>query len=71
MTFAKIDLSKIAIKDYPQLKQISWQLDDDAVLTAMEAKNMYERNQRFIYFDLIDEREKILIKELGVQFIQK
>jgi transcriptional regulator with XRE-family HTH domain len=61
-------LSAIAIKDYPQLKLISWQLKDDAVLNALEAKNMYERNQKYILFNEITEQEKKLIKQLGVEF---
>jgi transcriptional regulator with XRE-family HTH domain len=60
------DLSQIAIKDFPQLKQISWQLSDDAVLTALEAKNMYERNERHINFELLSEKEKNLMKQLDV-----
>jgi transcriptional regulator with XRE-family HTH domain len=63
-----LDLKKIPIKDYPQLKQICWQLSDDAVLTAVEAKSTYERNERFIYFQLLDEKEKSLIEQCGVQF---
>lgn len=66
-----VDLSKIVIKDYPQLKQLAWQLQDDGVLTAVEAKNLYERNEKHIYFDLINEKEKELIKLLGVQFKNK
>jgi hypothetical protein len=61
-------LSAIAIKDYPQLKLISWQLRDDSVLNAMEAKNMYERNQKYILFNEMTEQEKKLIKQLGVEF---
>jgi transcriptional regulator with XRE-family HTH domain len=59
---------EIAIKDYPQLKLISWQLKDDAVLNALEAKNMYERNQKYILFNEMTEHEKKLIKQLGVEF---
>ena len=62
------NLSDIAIQDYPQLKLISWQLKDDAVLNALEAKNMYERNQKYILFNEMTEHEKKLIKQLGVEF---
>jgi transcriptional regulator with XRE-family HTH domain len=71
LNISEIDLSKISIKDYPQLKQLAWQLHDDAVLTAVEAKNMYERNEKHIYFDLISEKERELIKLLGVEFKSK
>ena len=63
-----LNLSQIAIKDYPQLKQICWQLSDDAVLTAVEAKNTYERNERHINFDGFSDKEKNLIKQLEVYF---
>jgi DNA-binding XRE family transcriptional regulator len=61
-------LSEIAIKDYPQLKLISWQLKDDAILNAVEAKNLYERNQKYIRFNEMTEQEKKLINQLGVVF---
>jgi transcriptional regulator with XRE-family HTH domain len=63
-----LNLSQIAIKDYPQLQQICWQLSDDAVLTAVEAKNTYERNERHINFDGLSDKEKNLIKQLEVYF---
>jgi transcriptional regulator with XRE-family HTH domain len=63
-----INLSKIAIDEYPELKKISWQLKDGVTLTALEAKNMYERNEKFISFDALCEHEKQLIEHLGVQF---
>jgi transcriptional regulator with XRE-family HTH domain len=62
------NISAIPIKDYPQLKLISWQLKDDAVLNALEAKNMYERNQKYILFNEMTAHEKKLIKQLGVEF---
>lgn len=65
---SQLDLENIAIKDFPQLKQISWQLKDDATLTGSEAKNMYERNERHINFSDLDEAEEQLIKKLGVEF---
>lgn len=71
VSMPEINLNKISIKEYPQLKQLAWQLHDDAVLTAVEAKNMYERNEKHIYFDLISEKERELIKLLGVEFKSK
>ena len=64
----QLDLSKIAIDEYPELKKISWQLKDGVTLTAVEAKNMYERNEKYISFDTLCEQEKKLIDQLGVQF---
>ena len=71
VSMPEINLNKISIKEYPQLKQLAWQLHDDAELTAVEAKNMYERNEKHIYFDLISEKERELIKLLGVEFKSK
>lgn len=64
----QLDLSKIAIDEYPELKKISWQLKDGVTLTAVEAKNMYERNEKYISFDTLCEQEKKLIEQLGIQF---
>lgn len=66
----KINLSKIAIKNYPQLKNISWQLREDAVLNAHEAKGIYERNEKYIIFTDLSESERELIRQLGVEFKQ-
>ncbi len=63
-----IDLKKIAIKDYPQLKNISWQLRDEAVLNAQEAKGIYERNEKYISFENLQPDELELIRQLGVEF---
>jgi transcriptional regulator with XRE-family HTH domain len=63
-----INLKKIAIKDYPQLKNISWQLRDEAVLNAQEAKGIYERNEKYISFENLQPDELELIRQLGVEF---
>jgi hypothetical protein len=63
-----IDLRKIAIKDYPQLKTISWQLRDEAILNALEAKGIYERNEKYISFENLQPDELELIRQLGVEF---
>jgi hypothetical protein len=63
-----INLKKIAIKDYPQLKTISWQLRDEAVLNAQEAKGIYERNEKYISFENLQPDELELIRQLGVEF---
>jgi transcriptional regulator with XRE-family HTH domain len=58
------DMSHIRIKDYPQLKALSWQLNKDGYLTDAEAMSIYERNKRFLDLDRIDDHEKALIQRL-------
>lgn len=41
-------MNTIAIKKYPQLRAICWQLHDDVELTPKEALNRYERNWRHV-----------------------
>jgi transcriptional regulator with XRE-family HTH domain len=58
------EMPHIRIKDYPQLKALSWQLKDDEYLTDTEAKSIYERNKRFLDLKHLDERERILMQRL-------
>ncbi len=54
----------IRIRDYPQLKSLSWQLNHDILLTDKEAIGIYERNKRFLEIREIDERERLLMQRL-------
>jgi len=54
----------IRIKDYPQLKALSWQLDEEDYLTDAEVMSIYERNKRFLDLDHIDDRERALMHSL-------
>jgi hypothetical protein len=56
-----IDGAHIRIRDYPQLRSLSWQLDHNILLTDKEAIGIYERNKRFLE---IDERERLLMQRL-------
>lgn len=41
----------VRIADYPQLRQLAWQLPDAAKLTEQEALALYERNWRHLDFE--------------------
>lgn len=55
----------IRVGDYPQLKQIAWQLRDDTELTEREALDMYERNWRHVDSAAMDARERALVRHLA------
>jgi transcriptional regulator with XRE-family HTH domain len=59
-----IDGAHIRIRDYPQLRSLSWQLNHDILLTDKEAIGIYERNKRFLEIREIDERERLLMQRL-------
>ena len=59
-----IDGAHIRIRDYPQLRSLSWQLDHNILLTDKEAIGIYERNKRFLEIHEIDERERLLMQRL-------
>lgn len=54
---------RIALKDYPQLKQLAWQVGTDA-LTPVEALDIYERNQRHLDMEAMPAHERELIERL-------
>ena len=58
------EIPYIRIKDYPQLKALSWQLKDDEYLTDAEAMSIYERNKRFLDLSHLEERERVLMQRL-------
>jgi transcriptional regulator with XRE-family HTH domain len=58
------EMPHIRIKDYPQLKALSWQLKDDVYLTDAEAKSIYERNKRFLDLSHLEGHERILMQRL-------
>ncbi|QWD62385.1 helix-turn-helix domain-containing protein [Polynucleobacter sp. MWH-UH25E] len=62
--FPDPEMPHIRIKDYPQLKALSWQLKDDEYLTDAEAKSIYERNKRFLDLKHLEEHERILMQRL-------
>jgi transcriptional regulator with XRE-family HTH domain len=59
-----IDGAHIRIRDYPQLRGLSWQLNHDVLLTDEEAIGIYERNKRFLEIHEIQEHERLLMQRL-------
>lgn len=60
-----IDLpARIALQDFPQLRQIAWHVKDGFELTQAEAYNLYERNRRHLDMDRMPEHELKLLRAL-------
>ncbi len=55
----------VRVSDYPQLRQLAWQLQDGAELTEKEALHFYERNWRHVDRDAMDERERDFVQHLA------
>ena len=55
--------ARIRLDEYPQLKQLAWQVQIDT-LTPAEALSIYTRNKRHIDERAMDERERDLLKAL-------
>jgi transcriptional regulator with XRE-family HTH domain len=55
---------RIRLSDYPQLKQLAWQLQGATELTPVEALSIYERNARHLDMAAIDAHEQDLIDAL-------
>ncbi|NRF67603.1 helix-turn-helix domain-containing protein [Aquincola sp. S2] len=58
----------IQLDDYPQLKQLAWQVHDATELSPEEALNLYERNWRHLDQRSLDPRERALLRALVVRF---
>lgn len=56
--------ARIRLADYPQLKQLAWQVHGTDVLTPMEALGIYERNLRHLDLQALEPRERDLIEAL-------
>ncbi len=63
----RLDEEQIAIQHYPQLKELVWQLRDDAMVSPRDALNIYERNWRFLDLSTMTQQEKYLIEQLKNQ----
>ncbi|MDN5924665.1 MAG: helix-turn-helix domain-containing protein [Xanthomonadales bacterium] len=55
---------EIRIADYPQLRQLAWQMPGTAVLTPRQALSIYERNTRHVDERALDPPERALLKAL-------
>jgi transcriptional regulator with XRE-family HTH domain len=58
--------ARIALADYPQLRQLAWQVHDTDTLSPTEALGMYERNARHIDTAALGPAERDLIDALRV-----
>ena len=58
--------ARIRLADYPQLKQLAWQVQGTDELTPAEALGIYERNARHLDMATMDARERNLIDALRV-----
>ncbi|TYO99398.1 helix-turn-helix protein [Geothermobacter ehrlichii] len=60
--------ARIALADYPQLKQLAWQLQGVEHLSPREALGIYERNWRHLDLDALMPHEQSLIDALRLAF---
>lgn len=56
--------ARIRLADYPQLKQLAWQVHGTDALTPVEALGIYERNSRHLDLQALEPRERHLIEAL-------
>lgn len=56
--------ARIRLADYPQLKQLAWQVHGADELTPMEALSIYERNWRHVETPDLEPRERDLVDAL-------
>jgi transcriptional regulator with XRE-family HTH domain len=56
--------ARIRLADYPQLKQLAWQVRGTEALTPSEALGIYERNWRHLDLQAMDARERNLVEAL-------
>ena len=57
--------ARIRLADYPQLKQLAWQLHGVEDLSAQEALQLYERNWRHLDSKSLSAEERALIQALS------
>ncbi|MGM0632805.1 MAG: hypothetical protein ACQETO_06475 [Pseudomonadota bacterium] len=59
---------RIPVANYPQLRQLAWQLDGATQLSPQEAFNVYERNWRHLDQDALQPDEQSLLTALQQAF---
>lgn len=59
---------QIALADYPQLKQLAWQVHGVDALSPREALSIYERNWRHVDVETMEPRERNLVAALRQVF---
>ena len=60
--------ARIRLADYPQLEKLAWHVRDAEDLSAREAMDIYERNQRHLNLDAMTSGEAQLIDALRTAF---
>ncbi|MEI6209826.1 MAG: helix-turn-helix transcriptional regulator [Desulfuromonadales bacterium] len=60
--------ARICLNDYPQLKQLAWQVQGADTLSPKEAWDIYERNWRHLDEQALMESEQQLIDALHMAF---
>ncbi len=63
--------ARIRVSDYPQLKQLAWQVQGINELTPMEALSIYERNSRHMDMQALVPHERDLIEALQTALGQR
>lgn len=56
--------ARVRLDDYPQLRELAWQVHGASELTPREALDIYERNWRHINAGQLSEEEKDLVDAL-------
>ena len=56
--------ARVRLADYPQLKQLAWQVHGTDELTPAEALSIYERNARHLEMQALEPSERRLIDAL-------
>lgn len=60
--------ARIELANYPQLKQLAWQVQGSGELTPLEAQDIYERNWRHVDEQALQPLERQLIHALRLGF---
>ncbi|MDP2139268.1 MAG: helix-turn-helix transcriptional regulator [Gammaproteobacteria bacterium] len=60
--------ARVRLDDYPQLKQLAWQIHGVDALTPVEALGIYERNWRHLDEGALSPHERQLIAALRLAF---
>jgi transcriptional regulator with XRE-family HTH domain len=63
--------ARIRLADYPQLKQLAWQVQGDDPLTPAEALSIYRRNWRHLDVNALQPHERQLIDALQLGLGEK
>lgn len=58
--------ARIHLSDYPQLKQLAWQVHGIDKLTPAEALSIYDRNWRHVDVQALEPRERQLVDALRI-----